>query len=425
MTPESDRPRTIKNVVAGSIGNMLEWYDFAIYGLLAPVIANLFFPSEDKFASLLSTFAVFAVGYLMRPVGSLIFGYLGDRLGRKKALQLSIIMMGVPTTLLGLLPTEAQVGAAAPVLLIIVRLIQGLSVGGELTGSVSFIIEHAPQNRRAFFGSFPSSTVLLGKLVGSAFCALITFMLTKEELYSWGWRIPFISGFIITVVGLYLRKGLEESPVFTELKEKSGLSESPLIEAVKNNLKEILIVLGANIANTVNVYLTFVFIITYIADRNILKLSEGLTINTINLSILVFTVPLAGILSDRLGRKPVLIGGSLILIFFSIPLYGAMQSGIPLYFFLAQLVFGISVATMSGPANALMTEVLPTKVRMSAYSIGYNASVAIFGGTTPLIALYLIKETGKGVSPSYYLTIAAIMSLSVYLLVRETYKKKL
>jgi MFS transporter, MHS family, proline/betaine transporter len=231
------KPTNIKSIIAGCIGNVLEWYDFAIYGFFAPVIAGLFFPSEDKLASLISTFGVFAIGFLMRPVGSVIFGILGDKLGRKRALEISVVMMAIPTTFIGVLPTYSHIGIAAPMLLTLLRLFQGASVGGEFTGSISFVVEHAPKNRRGFYSSWTIFSLLGGILLGSAIASLITNILPKEAVDEWGWRIAFLLGIALGLFGLYLRIGLEDPPDFKRLKESGGLSETPIREAFRPYLR--------------------------------------------------------------------------------------------------------------------------------------------------------------------------------------------
>lgn len=217
-------PKQRKTLVASSLGNILEWYDFALFGFFAPILAQLFFPSDDHLASLLSTFGVFAAGFLMRPLGGALFGHFGDKVGRKNALAASVILMAIPTTLLGLLPTHSQVGLLAPILLTVLRLIQGLSVGGELTGSISFIVEHSPPSQRGFFGSWASNSIGMGLLLGSATGALMTSLLSPDDLASWGWRIPFLFGIVVGGVGLYLRMKLEEPESFQKLQQAGAMS---------------------------------------------------------------------------------------------------------------------------------------------------------------------------------------------------------
>jgi MFS transporter, MHS family, proline/betaine transporter len=413
-----------RSIIAGCIGNVLEWYDFAIYGFFAPVIAHLFFPSEDKLASLISTFGVFAIGYLMRPVGAVIFGILGDKLGRKRALEISVVMMAIPTTLIGVLPTYPNIGVAAPLLLTLLRLLQGASVGGEFTGSISFVVEHAPKNRRGFYSSWTIFSLLGGILLGSAIASLITNILPKDAVDDWGWRIAFLLGIALGLFGLYLRIGLEEPPDFKKLKESGGLSETPIREAFRTYWREILTVAGATVVAAVNFYLIFVYMTTYLSTETHVLLSSALDINTISMFVMMILVPFMGHISDKVGRKPLLIIGCLIIIIFSYPLFIVLSKGHIIYDLGAQLVFALAFATLIGGFGAMMVELFPTRIRMSAMSIGYNFGFALFGGTAPLVATFLIKITNNKLAPGYYLILAGLISLIVFIRIRESYRDK-
>jgi len=321
VASEATSDQRVKNVVAGCVGNVLEWYDFALYGFFAPVIAKLFFPSDDQITGLLATFGIFAVGFLMRPVGAVIFGILGDKLGRKKALEISVVMMAVPTTLIGVLPTYESVGILAPILLTIIRLIQGISVGGEFTGSISYVVENAPHppNRRGFYSSWTVFSLLGGILLGSAIASIVTGVFTDAQVQSFGWRLPFLLGLVIGLIGLYLRVGLDESPAFKKMKEAGELSKRPIIDAFKFHWKQILIVIGATCVGSVNFYMIFVYLTTFLSTETHVDLSTALEINTVSMIILMVITPIMGFFSDKIGRKPLLIGGSLIIAIFADP----------------------------------------------------------------------------------------------------------
>jgi MHS family proline/betaine transporter-like MFS transporter len=413
----------VKNVVAGCVGNVLEWYDFALYGFFAPIIAKLFFPSDDQITGLLATFGIFAVGFLMRPIGSVLFGILGDKLGRKKALEISVVMMAIPTTLIGFLPTYESVGILAPILLTIIRLIQGISVGGEFTGSISYVVENAPHPppQRGFYSSWTVFSLLGGILLGSAIASVITNVLTDAQVQSFGWRIPFILGLLIGIIGLFLRSGLDESPAFKKMKEAGELAKTPIKDAFKYHWKEILTVIGATCVGSINFYLIFVYLTTYLSTETHLLLSSALEINTISMVVLMILTPVMGYLSDKVGRRPILIGGSLILAVLAYPLFVVLSLDNYLYDLLAQCVFALGLAMVFGPFGAMMVELFPARIRMSALSIGYNIGFAIFGGTAPFIATYLIDATGNKLAPSFYLIAASIISLIVFYIIRETY----
>jgi MHS family proline/betaine transporter-like MFS transporter len=412
----------MRNVIAGCVGNVLEWYDFALYGFFAPFIAKQFFPSDDQVSSLLATFGVFAVGFFMRPVGAVIFGILGDKLGRKRALEISVIMMAIPTTLIGVLPTHEQVGILAPILLTLIRLIQGVSVGGEFTGSISYVVEQAPYGRRGLYSSWTVFSLLGGILLGSAVSGLVTNILTPDQMLSYGWRLPFFLGIVIGVIGLYLRRGLDESPTFIRLKEAGQLSKRPIREALQNHWKEISIVIGATCVGSVNFYMIFVYLTTFLSAETHILLSSALGINTISMVVLMVLVPLMGLLSDRIGRRTVMITGCLIIAIFAYPLFIVLTKGNITYDLLSQLVFAVGLSMVFGPFGAMMVELFPTKVRMSAVSIGYNVGFAVFGGTAPFVATYLIHATGNKIAPSYYLVAAALVSLFIFIKIRESFR---
>jgi MHS family proline/betaine transporter-like MFS transporter len=425
--PRDTRVKSLQRniLIAGCVANVLEWYDFALYGYFASVLARLFFPAQDEFTSLISTFEVFAAGYLMRPLGAAVFGNLGDRVGRKKVLIVSVVLMAASTTLIGVLPTHAKIGVMAPILLALLRLIQGFSVGGEFTGTISFIVEHGQQSRRGFSGSLATFSLISGILLGSAIGALITSILSVEAIASWGWRIPFVFGMIVGGVGFYLRFGIEETPIFKSLEGKGGIVRTPIIEALTHYWREILITMGTTWAGSAAFYIIFIYLATYLLSEINVPFSTALHINTIAMVILMIASPFMGALSDRIGRKPVLTIGCLGIAILSYPLFLLISSGNTLYILGSQVVFAVELAMIFAPLGATLVELFPTRVRLSAMSLGYNLGFSIFGGTAPLVATYLIKETGSKVAPSIYLIFSALASLLVFLRIRETYKDSL
>ena len=404
-----------RTVLAGSVGNLLEWYDFGLFGFFAPVISQSFFPAEDKLAGLLGTFGVFAVGFLMRPLGGMLFGYMGDRLGRKLALELSVALMAIPTALIGLLPTYAQIGLAAPVLLTVIRILQGLSVGGEYIGSMSFLVEHADTDRRALQGSWSGVSVVMGSLVGSGVAALLTGCLTHDQMLTWGWRLPFVAGLIIGAIGLWLRRGVDESPRFLETQKSGNLAKNPLALVLRENRAALAATFGLTLLGSVPFYLAFVWLPTWFTNINTPHLAGTLALcsNTLALVVLMVLTPVAAILSDRVGRKPMILISSVALTLCSYPLFLWMRGGTLACALLGGLAFAISIASFAGCMAATMAELFPTRTRYSGVAMGYNTGMAIFGGTAPLIATALIRLTGNIASPGVYIAgCAAVAGVS-------------
>jgi MFS transporter, MHS family, proline/betaine transporter len=385
------------------------------------VISQLFFPSHDELASLVGTYGVYATGFLMRPLGGVVFGYIGDRMGRKRALELSVLLMAVPTTLMALLPTYAQAGVGAALLLTLFRLLQGLSVGGEYIGSMSFLSEHAPPGRRAFLGSFSSSSVILGSLLGSGVAALLTGLLTEAELLAWGWRLPFLGGIVIGLVGLWLRSGVDESPSFLEAREKGGLADNPIKSAMRQNLGPIAVTLGLTGISAVGFYLPFVWLPTWLARINQppLDQSKALTASTIALVALLILTPLTALLADRVGKKPMFLASAIGYAVLTYPLFLLLRTGTYSAAVLAGLVFAACNSLYSGCMAATMVELFPTRTRYSGVAIGYNTGQAILGGTAPLIATGLIELSGNKLLPAVYLIICSVMAGIASLFITE------
>lgn len=410
-----------KAVIAGTIGNFIEWYDFSVYGFFAAIIGSQFFPSDDPVASLLASFAVFAVSFFMRPVGAFVFGHYGDRIGRRSTLAVAVILMGVATCMIGLLPTYAQIGVAAPILLVVARLLQGLSAGGEWSGSAAFMVEYAPEERRGLYGSWQQFSVVAGLLVGSAVGGLLGLILSEDALNSYGWRIPFILGVVVGLVGLYLRLRLEDTPAFRTIEEKAEVESSPIKESFTTHGKESLTAIGFTVAWTVSYYVLLTYMPTYVSSTLGFPLSQALLSNAIGLGVLMALIPLTGALSDRVGRKPLVIAFSALIAVLTYPLFLLISGGSLMAVVVGQVLFGVIISLFSGPGPAALVEMFPTNVRYSALGISYNIAVAVFGGTAPFIVTFLISRTGNNLSPGFYLIAAAVITLVVVARMKETY----
>ena len=403
------------SLLAGIAGNVLEWYDFAVYGFFAPVFAELFFPSENPTVSLIASFGAFAAGFLMRPVGGAVFGFIGDRIGRRQALNLSVLLMALPTFLIGLMPTHAQIGITAAILLVLLRMAQGLSVGGEYTSSIVYLVESAPKDRRGFFSSASQVGAIGGILLGSFVGSVLTDMLDENQLHAWGWRIPFLLGILVAAVGFIIRRHMPET-----LQEEEKV-ENPLREMWENR-REVLRVSGLNLMVAVSFYAVFVFAVTWLVDYVREPRALALKLNTLSMVALMFAVPFFAWLSDRVGRKPLLIAGAVGMAVLGYPLVWLMQHPNDLMILAGQTGLAILLAVYVGPIPVTLTEMFPSKVRVTSVSIGYNLVYAIFGGTTPMVAVWLIEKQNDNLAFAWYIVAAAAVSLLIAFTVKDRHK---
>ena len=415
-----DSPRTLRTtILAGAIGNVLEWYDFALFGYFAPILSVLFFPASDPSLSLIATFSVFAVGFLARPLGAMCFGYWGDTRGRRSALSWSVILMAIPTCLLGLLPTYEQIGLAAPIALTLLRFIQGFSVGGEFTGSVTFLIEHAARNERGYIGSWAGFSAQIGALLGSGVGAVAGASFTQETLHDWGWRIPFLAGSVIAVVGWYLRQHLPESPAFQRLQQHGVVSSTPIRDFARQNRAPLLQVIGLVLLHGVGFYIFFVYLPTYLTKVSDLPMRTALTINTACMAVMAMLIPIMGKLADRVGPRWVLAGGAMSLALGTVPFFSWFSSGDVMSVAMAQLAVTIFVAAYMGPFFAIVAILFPVAHRYTGLSISYNMASALFGGTAPLVATMIFERSGSPLAPGWYVTVCAVISLLVLMTIRD------
>ena len=412
-SPLDDRVRH-RAVLASISGNVLEWYDFAVYGYFAPVIAQKFFPSDSPDGSLLAAYGAFAAGFLMRPLGGFLFGYLGDRIGRRSTLILSITMMAGPTFLIGVMPDYSVIGVWAAVLIVAMRMLQGLSVGGECTTSVTYLVEQAPPGRRGLFASWINFGCIGGILLGSAVGALVhTFW--EAEVQDWAWRLPFLLGLSVGVLGLALRRGLPDSAGGSELRE-----HAPVARAFRHEWRSMLRVCGIWLMNAVGFYMMFLYITTYLQREVGLSAAVALDINTISMVVLLLTIPVAGYVSDLFGRRIFMIGIPILLLVLAYPLLWVMHHADPALILPAQIVFALLLGTYGPVVSAVMAELFPREVRCSGMSIAYNLTLGLIGGTTPMVATYMIGRTHDDLSIAWYLMAAAAISLVSALYTPET-----
>jgi MHS family proline/betaine transporter-like MFS transporter len=401
---------------AAAIGNLLEWYDFGVYAYLAPQIAGNFFPGSDPTAALLATFAAYGVGFLARPLGGVVIGRLGDTKGRKTALVLTIFLMAFGTVGLGLLPSYHTIGVFAPILLVMLRLVQGLAAGGEWGTSTAFMIEWAPQGRRGLFGSFQQVSTAGGSLLGSGIAAIMTSSLSSDVMLAWGWRVPFLLGAVLLIVGAYMRQNVEETPSYQASREAVATQQAAAGFPLGARA------FGFTIFWTIAYYTLLAWMPTFTKGFGGLSPAQALWSNTIGLIAMVIAVPFWGALSDRIGRRPVLMASAILIGALSYPLFSLIAGGTGLALVLPiQILFGILLALYSGAGPAAIAEIFPTHLRSTWMSSGYALAVAIFGGFAPFIATWLIQVTGSPLAPTYlYLLPAAVISLLVIWSLKET-----
>ena len=407
------RPWSLRRVLtAGVIGNVLEWYDFAVYGFFAPVLAEQFFPAGDRMVSLLAAFGAFAVGFLMRPVGAIIFGHIGDRYGRARALLLSIAMMAVPTVLMGLLPTHASIGVAASFLIVILRMLQGMAVGGEFTSSIVFLAEHAPPSRRGFISSWAMFAATAGTMLGSLAGAGLSSLLSPTELADWGWRAAFISGIAVAVVGIIIRRNMYDIPAET-------FEVSPVRLAFTRHRRELLRVFGLNMAPAATYYILFVYAATWVVETNTITRPQALNITALAILTFLVTAPAAAWASDRYGRRRMLMAGMAACLVLAWPLVWLMHQPYAAAVAAGQMLFAALLALYMASIPAAMCEMFPHRVRVSAVSVGYGLAYALFGGTAPALAVWLISRSGNDLAFAWYLSALSAVSLTIACSIRD------
>lgn len=413
ITYEATSRSSYKNIIAGTLATMFEWYDYAVYGYFAVIIGKNFFPHADKVMELMSAFAVFATGFIMRPLGALFFGYMGDRLGRRRALSLSVVMMAISTCLLGIIPTYHQIGILAPIFLVLIRLVQGLAVGGNYGGSFVFAIEHAQEDKKGFAGSIVSVGVIVGFLMGSAVAVVFSNLLSENSLQEWGWRIPFLLGLIALFAGVYIKKHTEETPYFQSMKDTiNKKARLPITSLFKEHKQKIAQAVGFILFDVVGIYILFSFMTTYLTTYAKIPMQIALQMNTVNLLCMVLLIPVFGIAADRIGYKKIMYFAASAFLLFSYPAFVIFSQGNVVECWLMQLFFAIVMAAVYGVLPVVIVELFPVDVRYSASSFVCNVSAAIFGGTAPWFSTWLIYKTELLTSPAFYLMLVSIFGFA-------------
>ncbi|MEA9395915.1 MFS transporter [Lelliottia amnigena] len=409
-----------KVLLATGIGHFVEWFDFGLYGTLAAIIGVQFFQAESPAVALLSSFAVFGAGFIMRPLGGLYFGSLGDRIGRQKVLATVILLTSGATFVMGLLPTFSQIGISATVLLVITRLIQGFAAGGESSGATTFLAEYAPTARRGYFTCWIDNFGFMAFVAGSGLVFLLTATLGEATMSDWGWRIPFLIAGPLGLVGLYLRKHLEDTPEFLEMVKSGKTEASPLRTAVTTAWGALLFCVGFVVIKAVGHWTLQTFMPSYLSTELHYSKLDSYAITTVGLFAIAVMVPFMGYLSDKFGRKPLMLAGCAGFILFTYPAMMVMARGDMLSAVLAMLLLGAFIAAFDGACSAAMAELFPTSIRYGGMAIAYNVAVAFFGGITPWFSAYLMTATGNPFSPAYYVMGAALITFLTVLRAKET-----
>jgi MHS family proline/betaine transporter-like MFS transporter len=413
-------------VLACTVGQVFENYDFVLYGFMAAALSRAFFPSEDQIAGLLGTFATFGVGFLMRPVGAFVIGRFGDKFGRRRALVLTIVMMALATGIIGLVPKYAAIGVLAPAALVLCRLLQGFAAGGEWGGAAVFLVEYAPQDQRGYISSYQQVGTGLGLLLATFFAALLTYFLDASAFQAWGWRIPFLIGFILGPIGHYLRTRVAETPVFTQNVKARNVSASPIREAFATQRRGLAVIFGISIIPVCLYWVFLVFLPTFAARQLHIDPSSTFFSTTLAGVIYVVFTPFMGALSDRVGRKPLLYAAAIASIVLSYPLFVYLVSWRSVSsLVLTQAIATIILTLTTGVACAVLAEEFPSRVRYTALSVSYGLSVAIFGGFAPFIGTALISATGNPIAPAYYVIFGGVLGLIAIYFVREGARRPL
>lgn len=400
-------------LVASLVGSSIEWFDYFLYGTMAALVFNqLFFVNEDPTVGLLLAYASFALSFFIRPFGGIVFSHIGDRIGRKKTLVMTLSLMGFATFAMGLLPTYQAIGVAAPILLVTLRLIQGLGIGGEWGGALLLATEYAPPGRRGLFGSIPQMGVTIGMVMGTLALWIMT-LLPEDSFMTWGWRVPFVLSALLVVFGLWIRKGIDETPEFKRVQEAGEIPDLPIVETLKYHWRAVLITIGAKFVETAPFYIFSTFVVSY-ATTN-LGFTRTATLSAVMIATVVTTVliPIMGHLSDTVGRKKLYVAGTVAMALFAFPYFWMLQQGSVALLILATVIaLGVIWAPITAVLGTMFSEIFDAKVRYTGVSLGYQIGAAVAGGTAPLVATALLAQFNNSYVPvALYIIFTALVSL--------------
>jgi metabolite-proton symporter len=410
--PAATRPTNAKVLTASVVGSAIEWFDYFLYGTLAAVVfSKLYFPVSDPVVAVMLAYLTFALTFFVRPIGGMFFSFLGDKVGRKKTLVITLSLMGAATCGIGLLPTYDQIGLLAPALLIFLRLVQGVGIGGEWGGALLLAYEYAPRNKRGLFGSLPQAGITIGMLLSTVSVSLVS-LLPEESFMSWGWRLPFLLSAGLVLVGLWIRKGVDETPEFKAMKEAKTEAKNPLTQTLRHHWRAVLTAILAKVVETGPFYIFTVFIVSYTTGALELERLTALNAVTVGALISVVTIPLSGALSDRFGRRAVFLAGCALMALFAAPYFMLLDMRTPMGVMIATAIaMGLIWPMLTAVLGTLFSEIFTTDVRYTGVTIGYQAGAALAGGTAPLIATWLLATNNNQWGPiAVYIAATAIIS---------------
>lgn len=422
-----EKKRMRRILIASLVGSSIEWFDYFLYGTVAALVFNqLFFVNEDPTIGLLLSYASFALAFFIRPFGGVIFSHIGDRIGRKKTLVITLSLMGVATFGMGLLPTYQAVGIWAPILLITLRLVQGLGIGGEWGGALLLAVEYAPAEKRGLFGAIPQMGVTIGMLLGTIALSIMT-LLPESAFMTWGWRLPFIFSAFLVFFGLWIRKGIDETPSFKKVKESGEVPKLPIVETLKNYWREVIIAVGAKVVETAPFYIFSTFVVSYATSN--LGFSRTATLTAVMIATIITTIliPFMGMLSDKMGRKKLFIGGTIGMALFAFPYFWLLQQKSVLLLIIATVIgLGVIWAPITAVLGTMFSEIFDARIRYTGITLGYQIGAALAGGTAPLVATALLNKFNNSYVPvAIYIIFASVLSLAAIWAVKDRSNQKL
>lgn len=411
----------ILSVISSSIGNILEWYEYALYAYFSTVISTLFFPTDNHFVSIVLTFSTFAVGLAARPLGGIIFGYIGDRFSRKKMLTVTILLMSIPTLCMGCLPTYEKIGIFAPLILITLRIIQGIALGGEFGASCVYLFESAPQNKRGFYGTLPLSGVGMGLVLSACTILIVESLVSQETLYAYAWRIPFFISVVGSFLAYYMRKNLLESPDFVIAQQKKTLVKNPLFELFRNHKSSLVGLFAIFLTTQISFFVVFIFGKTMMIDFLHYDARTAGKFNLLTMISYTIATVIFGYLSDKINKRYIILLGAAGIFVTVLPFIHSLQSGITSMIFVTSLLLGAFIGMTEGTLNPIVAETFPTNIRATSVAFCWNFTSICFGGVAPILSMWLIQTTGSTSAVAYYLMTACTVTLlsTIYVLVRQ------